>query len=114
MPVRRVIAKTLSGSGWEIVGEAVDGEDAIAKYERLRPDAVTLDIMMPKTDGLAVLRRIIGLDPNARVVIVSVLDQTAFVSKAMALGARAFVTKPFMRKQLEAGMAKCLENTIEV
>ncbi len=113
MPVRRMIAKALSRCGWDVVGEAVDGEEAVAKYKQFRPDAVTIDIMMPKCDGLAVLRRIVEFDPNARVVIVSALDQSSRISEAMSSGARAFVGKPFMRRQLEAAMAQCLDSTIE-
>ena len=113
IPMRRLIGKTLACSGWEVVGEAGDGEEAVAKYKELRPDAVTMDIMMPKTDGLSALRRIIEFEPGANIVILSALNQSSRISEAMSAGAGDFIAKPFMPRQLQYTMAKCLERTIE-
>ena len=113
IPMRRMIGKALTCCGWEVVGEANDGEEAVAKYKELRQDAVTMGIMMPETDGLSALRRIVKFDSGARIVIVSALNQTSRISEAMSAGARDFIAKPFMARQLQYTMAKCLERTIE-
>ena len=113
IPMRRMIGKALACCGWEVVGEANDGEEAVAKYKEVRPDAVTMDIMMPKSDGICALQRIVEFDPGARIVIVSALNQASRISEAMSAGARDFIAKPFMPRQLRYTMAKCLEGMVE-
>jgi two-component system chemotaxis response regulator CheY len=79
----------------EIVAEACDGEEALALYEQVRPDFVTLDISMPRTNGLDALKRLMALHPDAKVVIVSAVGQKKMVIEALSLGAADFVIKPF-------------------
>ncbi|HPZ84268.1 MAG TPA: response regulator, partial [Thermogutta sp.] len=66
--IRRMIAEVLTQAGYEVVGEATNGAEAVAKYRELNPDVVTLDIVMPGTDGLYALDGILALNPNAKVV----------------------------------------------
>ncbi len=108
MLMRKMIDDVLTDDGWEVVGEAVDGQEAIDKYEQLRPDAVTLDIVMPGTDGLYALEHILKLDPDAKLVVVSALNQTKLISDAVRKGAHDFIVKPFMPEQLKETMATCL------
>ena len=91
-----------------MVGEAGDGEAAIAAYRDLQPELVTLDITMPEKDGLATLRELIELDPAARVVICSALGQETKVLDAIKAGAKDFVVKPFERERLLGAVAKAL------
>ena len=79
----------------EVVGEACDGEEALALYDQLKPDLVVLDISMPRTNGMDALKRLIGSHPDAKVVIVSAVGQKQMVIQALGLGAADFVIKPF-------------------
>jgi two-component system, chemotaxis family, chemotaxis protein CheY len=108
MLMRKMITESLADAGWEVVGEAGDGEEAFAKYTRLRPDAVTLDIVMPHTDGMYALEHILSVDPDAKVVVVSALNQTRLISEAIRKGAFDFIAKPFMPDQLQQTMQNCL------
>ncbi|MFN0053828.1 MAG: response regulator, partial [Planctomycetales bacterium] len=93
-------------SGWEIAGEAVNGEEGLARYRELRPDLMTLDIVMPKMDGVAVLRQIREEDPAARIVMVSAVDQKGKLSECIRLGAIDFIVKPFDKARLKGFFEK--------
>ena len=93
----------LCGGAHEVVGEAADGEDGVEKYLALRPDMVTMDITMPKVNGIECLKRILGHDPEARVMMISALGQGAKILEAINSGARHYITKPYEpEKVLEA------------
>jgi two-component system chemotaxis response regulator CheB len=79
-----------------VIGTARDGEDAIVKYQELQPDVVTMDVNMPKMDGLTSLQYIIEGDPDARILLVSSITEegAAVTFEALALGALDFVLKP--------------------
>lgn len=108
MLMRRMVSETLAAANWNVVGHAADGEEAIARYEELQPDLVTLDIVMPRTDGLYALEGIMQRDPQARVIVVSALNQTKLISQAIRLGAQDFIAKPFLPEQLQETAASCL------
>ncbi len=76
--IRTLVREILSGAGHEVLAEAGDGDEAIKRYLALRPDLVTLDLVMPRRDGLATLAELRHLDPRARVIICSAwLTRTA-------------------------------------
>ncbi len=104
--MRMRIAAIARESGWEVVGEADDGGQGIDRYRELRPDLVTLDIVMPHVDGVETLRTIMAADPRARVVMVSAVDQRAKLMECIELGAVDFVVKPFDRSRLGALFTK--------
>jgi two-component system chemotaxis response regulator CheY len=106
--MRKVLSDALTAGGHEVVGEAADGNQAVAQYQELRPDLTTLDITMPDKDGLAALRELIALDPNARVIICSALGQESKVLEAIKIGAKDFVVKPFDAERLLGAVAKAL------
>ena len=106
--MRKLMGETLAQDAWEVVGEATDGAEAIELYRRHRPDAVTMDIVMPGTDGLTALAEIRRLDPTARVVVISALNRTKLISDAIRNGASDFVAKPFMPEQLQQTLNSCL------
>jgi two-component system chemotaxis response regulator CheY len=93
--IRKIIKDTVAKLGWEVVGEAGNGQEAIEQYQKLGPDAVTLDLVMPEHDGLHALRGIIKADPEAKVVVVSAIDQSGVLKDAFKAGAADFVVKPF-------------------
>jgi two-component system chemotaxis response regulator CheY len=107
--MRRMIADSLSGDDWEVVAEASDGNEAVQKYEETRPDAVTLDIVMPEADGIFALKKIMQIDPEAKVVVVSALNQTKLISEAIRAGAQDFIAKPFMPEQLQETLHHAVE-----
>ncbi|HOM18322.1 MAG TPA: response regulator [Thermoguttaceae bacterium] len=106
--MRRMIGETLAAAGWEVAGEAGDGREAVEKYQQLRPDVVTMDIVMPETNGIQALEEILEFDPHARVVVVSALNQTRMISEAIRKGAHDFIAKPFLPEQLQNTLAHCL------
>ena len=109
MLMRRMIRDSLEYCGWEVVGEAANGQEAIERYRQSRPDAVTMDIVMPGTDGLYALEQILKLDPAAKVVVVSALNQTKLISDAIRKGAQDFLVKPFLPEQIQETMNRCAE-----
>jgi two-component system, chemotaxis family, chemotaxis protein CheY len=112
MLMRRMITDSLTDAGWDVAGESSDGEHALDLYKELRPDAVTLDIVMPGIGGLAALERIIEHDRNAKIVVISALNQTKLISEAIRKGAQDFIAKPFLPEQLQETMNRCLEEPV--
>jgi len=107
----RSMIKDLAGeNGWETVAEAADGQQAIDEYRRVRPTAVTLDLVMPDFDGLHALRGIKQCDPDAKVIVVSALNQQELLKQAFVEGAVDFVCKPFRPDQLIGALQKALGN----
>jgi two-component system chemotaxis response regulator CheY len=98
--IRAMIRDAAEDAGWEVVGEAANGQEAIDQYESLRPDGVTLDLVMPEYDGIHALKGIMAFDPDAKIVVVSALNQKETVREAFAAGASDFVEKPFDKDNL--------------
>jgi len=98
--VREIIKDTASAAGWEVAGEACNGQEAVDQYRELNPDVVTLDLVMPEYDGLHALRGIKQFDPQAKVVVVSALEQRGILKEAFKAGATDFLGKPFDRQVL--------------
>ena len=93
--MRNMLRNIFSESGFDIVGEAQNGNEAIEMYQRLRPDLVTMDIVMPEKNGIEALKEIMAADGGARVVICSALGQESLIMEALEAGARDFIVKPF-------------------
>lgn len=100
MLMRRLIRDVAAQAGWEVAGEARDGVEAVALYERLRPDLVTMDVVMPNMGGLEALRRIRATDPEAQVVMVTAVDQKQTLMDSIRDGAIDFIVKPFDRERI--------------
>ncbi len=109
--MRQTIRKIATSAGWEIAGEAADGSEAIEIYEREQPELVTLDIVMPKMDGVAVLKQLIEKDPLAQIVMVSAVNQKAKLAECIENGAIDFIVKPFDKSELRAFFEKALTPT---
>ena len=93
--MRKVIKDTLSKAGYTDLYEAVDGADAVEKYNEIKPDLVLMDITMPNMDGLEALKAIRAADPGANVVMCSAMGQETMVIDAIRSGAKDFIVKPF-------------------
>jgi two-component system chemotaxis response regulator CheY len=98
--MRKLICGVAAEAGWEVVGEATNGVEAVAMYKSLRPDLVTMDLVMPEMDGLEALRLIRAGDPEAQVVVVTALDQKQVLMDAIREGAIDFIVKPFERQRV--------------
>lgn len=102
MFVTKQIGQILTSEGFEIAGIASDGQEAIDKYKELYPhvDLVTMDITMPKMDGVSALEKIMEFDKNAKVVMISALGKQDLVKKSLLLGAKNYIVKPLDRKKV--------------
>ncbi len=106
--MRTMIADILQQSGFEVVGEAETGVQAIEKYQQLRPDLVTMDIVMPDMGGIDAVREITKLDPGARILMCSAMGQQALVVEAIQAGAKDFVVKPFQPSRVLEAVQRVL------
>lgn len=102
MFVAKQIGQILTSEGYEVVATAPDGEVGVEKYKELYPniDLVTMDITMPKMDGITALENIMNFDKNARVVMISALGKQDLVKKSLLLGAKNYIVKPLDRKKV--------------
>ena len=92
---RKNIGKIIASLGGTIIGEAIDGNEAVTMYGRLRPDLVLMDVTMPELDGVSALRMILAMDEAAKVIIVSAVGHKEMIWKALCIGAKHYVTKPY-------------------
>ena len=94
--MRSMIRDILANTGrFDVIGEASNGQEAVAKYAALKPELVTMDIVMPDLDGIAATREILRKDPSATIIMCSALGQEALVIESIAAGAKDFIVKPF-------------------
>lgn len=98
----------IKNSGHEVVGAAKDGKEAIELYKNLKPDLVTLDILMKEVDGLKTLEAIMRHDPDARVVMITALGQEEKQKQAERLGAKGYIRKPFKQAEITEEIKKVL------
>jgi two-component system chemotaxis response regulator CheY len=104
--MRKMICGVAAEAGWEVVAEGANGAEGVALYQQHRPDLVTLDLVMPVMGGLEALRKIRAIDPDARVVVVTALDQKQVLLDSIREGAIDFIVKPFERQRVLALLAK--------
>lgn len=110
--MRKMLSDILKKEGFEICAEAENGKDAIDKYQQLRPDVVTMDIVMPKVDdidGIGAVKEIVKGDPKARIIMVSAMGQHSLVVEAIQAGAKDFVTKPFQPSRVVEAINRILK-----
>ncbi len=102
MFVTKQISQILTSEGFDVVGVAGNGLEGLEKYKELFPnvDLVTMDITMPKMDGVSALEKIIEFDKNARVVMISALGKQDLVKKSLLIGAKNYIVKPLDRKKV--------------
>lgn len=98
--IRHMIRDIAQTGGWSVVAEAANGKQAAECYRQRQPDVVTLDLVMPEYDGIYALREILAHHPQAKVIVVSALDQKHVLTEAFQIGAADFLVKPFDRQQL--------------
>lgn len=97
---RKILRNILEDNGHEVIGEAINGEEAVSKFQELQPDIATMDITMPIMDGLEALKEIMDIDKNAKIVMVTAAGQKTKMVDAVKYGAVEFLTKPFEADQI--------------
>ncbi|TBR15863.1 response regulator [bacterium] len=111
--MRKMLGDILKSAGIEVCGEAENGKDAIEKYKQLKPDLVTMDIVMPKIeefDGIGATSEIMKTNPNAKIIMVSAMGQHSLVVAAIQAGAKDFVTKPFQPSRVLEAVERVLRS----
>jgi two-component system chemotaxis response regulator CheY len=106
--MRTMISDILSQAGFEVVGEAESGLQAVEKYRMLKPDLVTMDIVMPDMGGIEAVREICKNDPEAKILMCSAMGQQALVVEAIQAGAKDFVVKPFQPSRVLEAVQRVL------
>ena len=99
---RVAISNMFSEWGYEVVGNAVNGKEAVAMYRELQPDLVTMDVTMPVMTGIAAVKEIIPEFPKAKIIMITALGQQKLILEAIENGAKDFITKPFEPEKLKA------------
>ena len=109
MFIAKQLSQILTSEGFEIVETASDGEEGVEKYKQISPpvDLVTMDITMPRMDGITALQKILEFDKNANVVMISALGRNDLVKNALIAGAKNYIVKPLDR-------AKVLERVVTI
>lgn len=102
MFVTKQIGQILTSEGFDVVATAANGEEGVERYRELYPnvDLVTMDITMPRMDGVTALEKIMEFDKDARVVMISALGKQDLVKKSLLLGAKNYIVKPLDRKKV--------------
>ena len=105
---RVMLCSILEKAGMSVAAEAANGEDAVEAYKQYKPDVVTLDITMPKMDGLEALGHILEFDPAAKVVMITAAGQQDKLIKALKTGAKRFINKPFNEDEILSNIKEIL------
>ena len=108
--VRKTLSDILIEAGYDVVGEAADGNEAVDKYKMLRPDLVTMDVVMPRLGGIDAARNILKMDKNAIIVMISAMDQVHMVMEAINVGARDYIQKPFHSEEIKRVIDRIIRN----
>jgi two-component system chemotaxis response regulator CheY len=106
--MRMMIKDILTKNGYNIVGEAENGQKAVEKYNETKPDLVMMDITMPEMDGIQALKKIKETDANAKIIMCSAMGQQAMVIESIQSGAKDFIVKPFQADRVLEAVKKAI------
>lgn len=106
--MRTMLGNILKQAGFQVVGEAENGNQAVDRYRELKPDLVTMDIVMPEKGGIDAVRDIVKEDPSARILMCSAMGQQGLVVEAIQAGAKDFVVKPFQPSRVLEAVQRVL------
>ena len=104
--MKMLLKDIVTKAGFEVVGEATNGVEAVEKYKELKPDIVTMDITMPEMNGIEAVKKIKEIDPNAKIIMCSAMGQQAMVIEAIQAGAKDFIVKPFQPARVIEALQK--------
>lgn len=104
--MRFLLRNAVEKAGYEVLAEATDGRQAVKSYLRNRGSLVLMDINMPVMDGISALGHILRYDPSARVIMCSTIDEEEMIIRALNLGARDYIVKPFLQERIEDALRR--------
>ena len=107
--MRATISRMFEQWGFEVVGQAANGKQAVKLYKELQPDLVTMDVTMPVMSGLDAVKEIIPEYPDANIIMITALGQQRVIVNALENGAKDFITKPFSEDKLKAVVDKIFQ-----
>lgn len=107
--IRKLIQNYLNEFNIEIVGEASDGKTAVKLFQELKPDVVTMDIVMPEMDGISVIEEIRKIDDSVKIMVVTALSDKITGIEAIKKGAKSYVVKPFSPEKLQNAFSKLIK-----
>jgi two-component system chemotaxis response regulator CheY len=110
--LRKAIRRYLDNGSVEIVGEAGNGKEALRLFQELSPELVTIDITMPEMDGLATLAELMKINSNVKVLVITALRDEATGLKALKLGAKGFLPKPFTEESINNAVQKIIGGSL--
>ncbi len=108
--IRQRIAREYDADTFELIGTAENGADAIDLFEQSSPDVVTMDLTMPKLDGIDCIEQLISRDPSTKILVISALNDTSIGIEALEKGAMGFITKPFSGADLKAALKEIIDD----
>ena len=108
--IRDQIKTILEAKEYELISCAEDGLDALRQFKNFKPNIVTMDLTMPKVEGVETIRRMTSLDPNVRILVISAVKDKVTALEALRMGAYGFISKPFSKEQLTDAIEKLVLN----
>ncbi len=111
MLMRLMLRDIFEGNGYEVAGEAEDADQALELYKETHPDLVTMDITLTTSSGIEAISKILSYDSNARIIVISALEQRKVIMEALRLGARDFIIKPFEEERVLSSTMDVLSYT---
>ena len=108
--VRNSIERSVNADAIAVVLRAEDGEEAVSLFDRERPELVTMDLTLPRLDGLAAIRRIQEIEPRTSILVISALNSHKTAMEAIALGACGFLTKPFTPREMSEALDQLVQH----
>ena len=106
--IRLLLRNILEKNGFVIVGEAGDGGEACEMYQALSPDVVTMDITMPDVNGIEGVKKILAINPEAKIIMITAIDQRKFLQEAIKAGATDYIVKPFEDDRVISALEKAI------
>jgi len=110
--IRLMLKDILTYNSYEVVAECGNGQEAVDKYQELKPDLMTMDIVMPEKDGIQAMEEILAEDPSAKIVMVTAVDQRDELMRAVRAGAVDYIVKPFENERVLSAVQKALGEAI--
>jgi two-component system chemotaxis response regulator CheY len=108
--IRRKIERCNDSDKFNVVASAANGAEALALFQKVRPQVVTMDLTMPEMDGIACIQQLIAIDPTVNILVISALSDKATGIEALKKGARGFLCKPFSEEQLLEALTELTED----